>query len=265
MEYEQNNNDLINSFDKIANIYDNETDDFSHKIIEYINMENIKQELPKPEKTLKLLDLGGGTGKYSLLLSKFGYDVTLADISKESLKVAYEKFKQENVSISIINISGEELSFENNSFDIIIMLGGVINYTPNYDKLLKECKRVLKQNGILYFDFINNNGWCNETPDPKTRIEMAEKNEKLIKMDDWDYPMRTFNYKYMEEVLERNGLKIRSKYGLINLSTSLSLDIRYGKEYDKEILEKYKKMELRISREKECYGTSWSCSIIARK
>jgi ubiquinone/menaquinone biosynthesis C-methylase UbiE len=265
MEYEQNSNDLIKSFNKIANIYDNETDDFSHKIVEYINMENIKQELPKPDKTLKLLDLGGGTGKYSLLLSKLGYNVTLVDISNESLKVAKEKFKQENISIPIINISGEELSFEDDYFDIIIMLGGVINYTPDYNKLLKECKRVLKQNGVLYFDFINNNGWCNETFDPRFRIEIAETNEKTIKMDDWDYPMRIFNYKYMEEVLERNGLKVRSKYGLINLSTSLPLDIRYGKEYDKEILERYKRLELKISREKECYGTSWSCSIIVIK
>jgi ubiquinone/menaquinone biosynthesis C-methylase UbiE len=230
-----------------------------------INMENIKQELPKPDKALKLLDLGGGTGKYSLLLSKLGYNVTLADISNESLKVAQEKFKKENVSVSIINISGEELSFEDDYFDIIIMLGGVINYTPSYNKLLKECKRVLKQKGILYFDFINNNGWCNETLDTKFRIEIAETNEKIIKMGDWDYPMRTFNYKHMEKVLENHGLKIKSKYGLINLSTSLPLGVRYGKEYDKEILEKYKKIELKISREKECYGTSWSCSIIAVK
>lgn len=35
-----------------------------------------------------VLDLGGGQGAYSLELSKAGYDVTVADINAESLKVA---------------------------------------------------------------------------------------------------------------------------------------------------------------------------------
>jgi ubiquinone/menaquinone biosynthesis C-methylase UbiE len=262
---EQKNDDLIKSFDKTAKIYDEETNDFSHKIMEYINIENLKQELPLPDKSLKLLDLGGGTGKYSLFLSKLGYNVTLADISSESLKIAREKFDKENISMSIVNISGEELSFEDKYFDIIIMLGGVISYTPDYNKLLAECKRTLKENGILYFDFVNTIGWCNETPGINNKIEIAEKDEKIIKMDDWDYPMRTFNYKYMEKILEGKGLKIKAKYGLLNLSTSLDLDIRYGKGYDEKVLEKYKQIELKLSREKECYGTSWSCSIIATK
>jgi ubiquinone/menaquinone biosynthesis C-methylase UbiE len=262
---EQNNNDLKDAFDKMAKIYDDETNDFSHKIMEYINIENLKQELPLPNKSLRLLDLGGGTGKYSLIFSKLGYNVTLVDISSESLKIAREKFEKENILIPIINISGEELPFENNYFDIIVMLGGVISYTPNYNKLLTECKRALKDNGIIYFDFVNTIGWCNETPEINSKIEIATRNEKVIKMDDWDYPMRTFNYKYMEKILENQGLKIKAKYGLLNLSTSLALNIRYGKEYDEEILEKYKRMELKLSREKECYGTSWSCSIIATK
>jgi hypothetical protein len=43
------------------------------------------------------------------------------------------------------------------------------------------------------------------------------------------------------------------------------MKLRYGNEYDKGILEKYKKIELDLSRDNECYGTSWSCSIIACK
>jgi hypothetical protein len=84
-------------------------------------------------------------------------------------------------------------------------------------------------------------------------------------MDDWDYPVRLFNYKHMEELVKENGLKIKSKYGLVNITTSLPMELRYGNEYDKEILEEYKKLELDLSRDKECYGTSWSCSIIAWK
>jgi ubiquinone/menaquinone biosynthesis C-methylase UbiE len=265
MEYKQSNSDLINSFDKLEATYDEETNDFTHKIIDYIHMENLTIELPPPKNEIKLLDLGGGTGKYSVILSKLGYNITLLDISKESIKVAEEKFKQNNLHVTTINSSGENIPFEDNFFDVILMVGCVINYTPNPERMLIECKRVLKSNGIMYFDFSNNIGQCNEINDIKFRIELAEADEKLIKMDDWDYPMRGFNYKRMEQLLENKNFKIKSKYGLINLTTSLPMKFRYGNDYDENILEKYKKMELQLSREKECYGTSLCCIIVIQK
>ena len=77
MELIQNNERLINSFNKLAATYDVETDTFSHKISEFIDKENLYVELPRPNNQLKLLDLGGGTGKYSLHFAKLGYYVTL--------------------------------------------------------------------------------------------------------------------------------------------------------------------------------------------
>jgi ubiquinone/menaquinone biosynthesis C-methylase UbiE len=265
MEIYQSGEELIISFNKLANIYDEATNDFSHKIMDYINIQNLTNELPAPDKTLTLLDLGGGTGKYSVMFAKRGYKVTLVDISNESLKVAENKFKKENLSISIVSASGEKLPMENESFDIIVMLGGVISYTPDPDKLLKECKRILKKDGIVYFDFLNTFGWCNEINDIKFRLGILEGKEKLIKMNDWDYPARIFNYKFMEEQVRNNGFKIKSKYGLINITTSLPLETRYGNEYDEGLLERYKIKELELSRDKECYGTSWSCTIVAKK
>jgi SAM-dependent methyltransferase len=154
---------------------------------------------------------------------------------------------------------------ESEYFDIIVMLGGVISYTPDPDKLLKECKRVLKKDGMIYFDFLNAFGWSNEISDIKFRLEILEEKEKLIKMDDWDYPARIFNYKFMEELVRNNGFRIKSKYGVINITTSLPLKTRYGNEYDEGLLERYKTKELELSRDKECYGTSWSCTIVAKK
>ncbi|QQO07629.1 class I SAM-dependent methyltransferase [Breznakiella homolactica] len=259
------NKELVNSFDKKAAAYDDETNTFSHKIIEYINQENLKLELPKPDKSIKLLDLGGGTGKYSLFFSKLGYTVSLADISKESLLIAGERFSRENEQITMVNSSGENLPFGDKSFGIILMLGGVISYASNPEDLLKECRRVLKDKGILYLDFLNTIGWGNEVLNIKKRLEIIEQKEAFIKMPDWDYPAHLFNYKYMEEMIQTSGFRIKSKYALINATTSLPLSVRYGKEYDAETLDRYKKIELELSRDKECYGTSWSCCIGAVK
>jgi ubiquinone/menaquinone biosynthesis C-methylase UbiE len=264
MEISQTNDKLIKSFNNLAVQYDDITSDFTNKIMEYITCENLKRNLPEPNKSIKLLDLGGGTGKYSLFLSKLGYNVTLLDISDESLKIAKNKFIKDDENIDIVNASGENIPVNDSEYDVITMIGGVINYTPEPLKLLSECKRVLKNDGMLYFDFTNTIGWANEMRDAKFRLDIIESKEKLIQMSDWDYPVRLFNFNYMEELIKRKGLKIINKYGITNLITSLPFEIKFKKS-EKEILERYKKIELEISRNKECYGTSCMCGIFAKK
>ena len=162
MEIRQNEQKLKESFDKIAEIYDDVTKDFTHEIIYYIHEKNMTKELPTPSKNVFILDLGGGTGRYSIFLSKIGFNVTLVDISSQSLKIARKNIKKENLLIKTINSSGENLPVHDDVYDIVVMVGGVINYTPKPEKLIQECKRVLKKDGILYFDFMNTLGWGNE-------------------------------------------------------------------------------------------------------
>jgi hypothetical protein len=45
--------------------------------------------------------------------------------------VAVRRNGVENININVINASGEDAPFNENEFDIIIMTGEVINYTPN--------------------------------------------------------------------------------------------------------------------------------------
>jgi len=53
------------SFDKEAPRYDAEAETFHHGIADYVVLENLLKELDN-DKSLKILDSGGGTGKYSL-------------------------------------------------------------------------------------------------------------------------------------------------------------------------------------------------------
>jgi ubiquinone/menaquinone biosynthesis C-methylase UbiE len=265
MELIQNNEKLINSFNKLANTYDEETNTFYHIIVEYIEKENLLKELPPPNNKIELLDLGGGTGKNSVHFSKLGYNVTLVDISDESLKIAETKFRNENLQIKIINTSGEALPMVDNSFDVIIMLGSVISYTPNPILLLKECYRILKSGGLLYLDFVNIYRFCKMLKDAELLLNILEKEEKLTQMGPEDYPVRNFKPKYMENLLIQEGFKIKTKYGSASATTSLPDEIKWGKKYRKDLLERYKKIELNLSRDPEYYGTSTLCSIVAKK
>lgn len=261
---EQATINLLKSFDTISSNYDNETNTFHHKITEYLTINNVLEVLPK-NKNIRILDSGGGTGKFSLFLAKLGYKIDLIDISEESVNIAKEKAKKENLVISTYVGNSEKTPFENESYDFIMMNGGVISYTPNPQDLLQEAFRILKPRGLLFFDFLNSLGWAIETTDITFKSEIALSDEKLIQMPDWDYPARLVSTKKMKSLLKNCGFTIHSQYGLVLLSNSLPLDIRYSKEYDNKLLEEYKEIELELSRKEECRGSSWSCTICAIK
>ena len=59
----------------------------------------IEQEL-NFNKSLKILDVGCGTGRHSIELSKRGYSVTGIDLSESQLACAREKAIKENLQIN---------------------------------------------------------------------------------------------------------------------------------------------------------------------
>lgn len=261
---EQKALELLKSFDKISGDYDNETNTFHHKISEYLTINNLLEVLPE-DRNIKILDSGGGTGKFSLFLAKMGYKIDLIDISGESIIIAKEKAAKENLVIPTFVGNSEATPFKNESYDFIMMNGGVISYTTDPQKLLNETHRILKPGGLLFFDFLNSLGWAIETPDMMFKTEIALSDEKLIQMPDWDYPARIVSRERMKRLVENSGFKINSEYGLILLSNSLPLDVRYSKDYDHNLLEKYMEIELKLSRDPDSIGSSWSCVICASK
>ncbi len=260
----QNEQELARSFDRISDLYDTKTDTFHHQISSYVTMQNLQRELPE-SRDAEVLDSGGGTGKYSIFLKKLGYNITLTDISKKSIVEANRKAAKHNMQLSTVVCDSENTPFDNDRFAFVMMNGGVISYTPNPNKLIRETNRILKTNGVFWFDFLNSLGWAMETVDPKFKAELALENDRLIKMSDWDYPARLMSLEEIERLLKDNGFRIKSQYGLVLLSNSLPLQTRYSTDYDQELVEKYKTIELALSRRPECIGSSWSCAICAIK
>jgi 2-polyprenyl-3-methyl-5-hydroxy-6-metoxy-1,4-benzoquinol methylase len=48
----------------------------------------------------KVLDIGGGPGRYSLYLASLGYDVTLVDLSNKNVDFAIRKSKELGLNIN---------------------------------------------------------------------------------------------------------------------------------------------------------------------
>ena len=58
----------------------------------------IEQEI-REDKSLKIIDIGCGTGRHAIELTKRGYDVTGIDLSEDQLVRAREKAKEQGVKI----------------------------------------------------------------------------------------------------------------------------------------------------------------------
>ena len=110
------------------------------------------------DKSLKILDVGCGTGRHTIELTKRGYCVTGIDLSVSQLKRAKEKAETENLIIDFQRQDARNLSF-NSEFDVAIMLcegGFSLMETDEMNfEILKNITKSLKQNAKLIFTTTN--------------------------------------------------------------------------------------------------------------
>ncbi len=109
-------------------------------------------------RALKIIDIGCGTGRHSIELSKRGYSMTGIDLSESLLEKAREKAKQNNVQIEFLRHDARNLPFEK-QFDVAIMMceGGfplMETDEMNYE-ILKNVSQALKDKSKLIFTTLN--------------------------------------------------------------------------------------------------------------
>ncbi|MCF3570537.1 class I SAM-dependent methyltransferase [Planktothrix agardhii 1806] len=109
-------------------------------------------------KSLKILDVGCGTGRHTIELTKRGYSVTGIDLSESQLKRARDKAKSENLIIDFQQQDARNLTF-NHEFDAAIMLcegGFALMETDEMNfEILKNVTRSLKTNAKFIFTTLN--------------------------------------------------------------------------------------------------------------
>lgn len=103
----------------------------------------------------KILDLGAGTGRYSISLFNEGYDVTAVELVQHNLG----RIKQKCPEMKAYKGNALRLRrFEDDSFDAVIMFGPMYHLLGHEQKLraLEEAKRVTKSGGIIFIAYIMN-------------------------------------------------------------------------------------------------------------
>mgnify|MGYP004647704913 FL=1 len=203
----------------------------------------------------KIIDIGAGTGKYSIELSNQGYDVTAIELVKHNLSYIKKYDKIKSYQGNAIDLS----RFKDETFDLTLLFGPMYHLINENDKIkaLNEAKRITKKDGIIMVAYIMND-YCILTHGFKDNnilnaIEnkMIDDSFKCIKWDNNLYSVyRIEDIDKLNEKVNLNRIKIITPDGPANYMRN-TLNKMSDKEFDKFI-----EYVLSISDRKDMIGSS---------
>ena len=141
--------------EKLSNYYNKFNEDkrlnHRHGQVEFITSMKYINDFISPGE--KIVDIGAGSGKYSIALRKQGYDVTAVELCRPNIG----KIKVNDPELKVVEANATDLSmFKDNEFDIAIMFGPMYHLYSKQDKLkaLNEAKRISKK--YIFVTYIMN-------------------------------------------------------------------------------------------------------------
>lgn len=178
-------------------------------------------------KNSKVLEIGCNTGFTSINIARLtNAEVTGIDLVEESIKESKRRAELEkNLKLNFEKESVTNLPYEDNTFDVL-WLSNVLSFIKDKEAAIKECFRVLKNNGFLVFIPI----YYLSQPDNElldkveeaigTKIDVRTKKDWLNLIDKFPFYKRIlyqedFKYKdvgskinsYLENVFDKKELK----------------------------------------------------------
>ena len=103
----------------------------------------------------KILDIGAGTGAYSVPLYQEGYDVTAVELVKHNLR----RIQSKAPHLKAYQGNAIDLSrFEDSTFDLVLLFGPMYHLMSFEEKCqaLSEAKRILKDGGHIMISYCMN-------------------------------------------------------------------------------------------------------------
>ncbi|MGQ9818675.1 MAG: class I SAM-dependent methyltransferase [Candidatus Kapaibacteriales bacterium] len=141
-------------------IFDNEAEIYNKwytmplgKFVDEVETRAI-MELLSPQSGEKILDVGCGTGNYSIKIARLGANVIGIDCSEPMLKIARKKAESLNLNIEFILADAMNLPFEENFFDACLSVTAV-EFFADQTRGLEEMFRVVRPNGKIVVGFLN--------------------------------------------------------------------------------------------------------------
>jgi len=109
----------------------------------------------------KVLDIGGGPGRYSFYLAEKGCDVTLFDLSSESINHASNYASEKGLAIRAVCGDAREVNtLVHEQFDHVLLMGPLYHLLEDLDRsrAVDAALQLLKIGGLLFAAFISMSG-----------------------------------------------------------------------------------------------------------
>ncbi len=129
-----------------------------HGSVEYLTTRKYIHEALAGDRSKRILEIGAGTGRYSVALAQEGYHVTAVELVEHNLDILKSKLTGdeciEAVQGNALDLSG----FASDSFDLTLLLGPMYHLYTKEDKLraLSEALRVTAPGGCLMVAYCMN-------------------------------------------------------------------------------------------------------------
>ncbi len=135
----------------------------------------------------KIVDIGGGPGRYAIALAARGHRVTLVDISSGSLDVARRKAAEAGVQLhGTLHADARDLhAMKAESYDAALLMGPLYHLLEEEDRrrAVYEALRTLRPGGLLFAAFITRFAPFRDAASKNTAwlIEEKEYAERMLK------------------------------------------------------------------------------------
>ena len=196
--------------------------DKAHKV-EFLTTTKYIDKYIKPGD--KILEVGAGTGRYSLHYASKGYEVEAVELTKSNIE-EFKKNIDENMNVSVHEGNALDLSmYKDNLFDITLVLGPIYHLFSMEEKkkAIEEAIRVTKPHGKIFIAYITND---------IVIITYGLKKGNLLKLKDIcdenyrvkEIPEEIFSVNYIEEfenMMKKFPVKFLNEVGVDGLSESL--------------------------------------------
>lgn len=159
----------------------------------------------RPVSEIKILDIGAGTGRYSVALANEGYDVTAVELVKYNLGI----LKSKKSSVKAMQGNALKLSkLKDDQFDVTLLFGPMYHLFGHEDKkkALSEAKRVTKPGGVILVAYCMNE-YSVITYAFKERhvLECMEEGRLSKDFKTLSKPEHLYDYMRLDEIAELNA------------------------------------------------------------
>jgi len=147
---------VVEEYDEAASTYDTKWYKYTSATVEATLQLAMPFLESKNSHSCDALDIGCGTGAFTLALQDVFpmWNFSCADPSPAMLKQASKRFISNNIQVKVVRCSGEDLPFEDNSFDVVSTLSS-FHFWMDHERGTMELHRILKPGGILIVT-----DWC---------------------------------------------------------------------------------------------------------